>query len=184
MEEKKVGMEETPRDNQDQIEEIRTGGRKDALYKPGEKGFAVFLLLLGAYFVYESLKLYRESPGASSYGAVPLFVSSLIVIFSFLILITDWKKKTENSGRSFGDMVKHTLAYMFPVDVVVIFVLIILYCVALQMGVGFEISTSVFLWVGMSYLMRTGYLKNILWTALCMAFILLVFSFAFSVVLP
>lgn len=158
--------------------------KKENLYKPGEKGFAVFLLLFGAYFLYESWKLYQQDPGASSYGAVPLFVSALIVIFSLAILLSDQKKKTENHGLSVGETIKKTLSYMFPLDVMVVFVLIVLYCVGMQIGIGFIWVTPVFLWVSMSYLMRKGYIKNVLWTALCMAFILLVFSYLFSVVLP
>ena len=58
------------------------------------------------------------------------------------------------------------------------------YCIALNLKVGFYIATPVFLWVSMCYLMRKDYVKNILWTALCMAFILVVFRFIFSVMLP
>ncbi len=158
--------------------------KKENLYKPGEKGFSVFLLLFGCYFLYESWKLYQQEPGASSYGAVPLFVSAMIVIFSLAILISDRKKKTENTGLSFGEAAKKTVGYMFPLDVLVVFILIVLYCVGMQIGIGFVWMTPVFLWISMSYLMKKGYIKNILWTALCMAFILLVFSYLFSVVLP
>ena len=158
--------------------------KKEAPFQPGEKGFAVFLLILGAYFFYESIKLYQASPGASSYGAVPLFVSALIIIFSIAIIISDWKKDSLNHGISKGEMVKKTLNYIFTKDVLVIFILIVLYCVALYLDLGFNIATPIFLWCGMSYLMRKNYIKNLLWTALCMAFILLVFSLLFSVVLP
>ena len=113
-----------------------------------------------------------------------MFVSGLIVVFSIAIIISDWKKESLNHGLAKGEMFKKTLNYMFPMDVLVIFILIILYCVALYVGLGFNFATPVFLWCGMSYLMRKNYIKNLLWTALCMAFILLVFSVLFSVVLP
>jgi len=158
--------------------------KKDVPYKPGEKGFALFLLLFGLYATSESWKLYQMSPGASSFGAVPLFVSALIVIFSAAILITDRKKLVETAGLSGKEKVMETLRYIFPLDVSVTMVLILLYCAGLYLGLGFVPVASVFLWASMSYLMHKGYVKNLLWTALCMAFILLVFSFLFSVVLP
>ena len=86
--------------------------KKEAPFQPGEKGFAVFLLILGAYFFYESIKLYQASPGASSYGAVPLFVSALIIIFSIAIIISDWKKDSLNHGIYKGEIVKKTLNYL------------------------------------------------------------------------
>ena len=157
---------------------------KNAPFQPGEKGFAFFLLILGAYFFYESMKLYQASPGASSYGAVPCFVSALIVLFSLAIIVSDWKKPSLNHGLALGEKIKKTLSYMLPNDVLVIAVLIVIYCVALYLDLGFYFVTPVFLWVGMSYLMRKDYIKNILWTAVCMVFIWAVFTTLFSVVLP
>ena len=158
--------------------------KKEAPFQPGEKGFAVFLLIVGAYFFYESMKLYQASPGASSYGAVPLFVSALIIIFSIAIIISDWKKDSVNHGLTKGEAIKQTLQDMFPMDVLVIMAFILLYCAGLYLDLGFVVVTPVFLWGSMTYLMRKGLIKNLLWTALCMAFILLVFSLLFSVVLP
>jgi len=153
-------------------------------FKPGEKGFAVFLLLFGGYFFQASVKLYLENPKPSSYGAVPLFVSSLIVLFSLAILINDRKKTSETKGLPAGKKILTTLAYIFPKDILIMMGLILAYCTALYQGVGFIVSTSLFLWVGICYLLRKNYVKNVLWTACCMAFILVVFRYLFSVVLP
>ncbi|MCD8123784.1 MAG: tripartite tricarboxylate transporter TctB family protein [Lachnospiraceae bacterium] len=158
--------------------------KKQAPFKSGEKGFAVFLLLFGLFFLYQSILLYQEYPGASSCASIPLFVSALIVIFSVAIIITDRKAPSENHGLPVGEIVKKTLGYMVPKDVLIMMAFILLYCVALYMGLGFYIATPIFLWGGMSYLMAKDYVKNILWTALCMAFILVVFRLIFSVVLP
>jgi hypothetical protein len=46
------------------------------------------------------------------------------------------------------------------------------------------IATPIFLWCTMSFLSRGKFVKNLLWTALCMLFIYLVFRVLFSVVLP
>lgn len=157
---------------------------KEEQFKPGEKGFAVFLLLFGLYFFYGSINLYKNDPKPSSYGAVPLFVSAVIVIFSLAVIISDRNKRTETQGMSNGKKIGATLAYIFPQDVLVIIILMILYCIGLFVNTGFFIATPIFLWVGMCYLMRKNYLKNMIWTGLSMAFILLVFTYIFKVVLP
>lgn len=35
-------------------------------FRSGEKGFAVFWLLFGSFFFYQSMKLYQEHPGLDS----------------------------------------------------------------------------------------------------------------------
>lgn len=158
--------------------------KKQKPFAPGEKGFAFALLIFGAFFLWQSWKLYQAHPGADAAGAMPLFVSALIVIFSICIIVSDWKAPSVNHGLSFGEQAKKTLGYIFQIDVLVEMGLILAYCFALNFGLGFYIATPVFLWVSMCYLMRKDYVKNLLWTALCMAFIIIVFRFIFSVVLP
>ena len=158
--------------------------KKQKPFAPGEKGFAFGLLLFGAFFFWQSLKLYQAKPGIEGPGAMPLFISALIIIFSLCIIISDWKAPSENHGLSFGEQAKKTLGFIFQKDVLVQMILILAYCVALNLKVGFYIATPVFLWISMCYLMRKDYVKNLLWTALCMAFIIVVFRFIFSVMLP
>ncbi len=158
--------------------------KRDQKYHPGEKGFSIFLFIFGLFFTYQSFLMYLKAPGASSYAAVPLFVSLLIVIFSALIFIFDFRKITANHGLPIIIKIKNTLSYMFQKDVLIIMILILLYCVALIMGFGFYIVTPFFLWASMSYLMGKNYIQNILWTSLSLLFIYIMFSFAFNVVLP
>lgn len=153
-------------------------------FQPGEKGFAVFLLLIGLFFTWQAVLLYQKAPGASGSGAVPLFCSLLIDVFAIAILITDRKRISINSGKPFSEVVRNTTAYLAGRDVVVMILLVLAYCVALFLDLGFMAATPVFLWAGMSYLSRKNYVKNIIWTALCMLFIYLVFRVLFSVVLP
>jgi hypothetical protein len=153
-------------------------------FRPGEKGFAVFLLIFGLFFTWQSWKLYQESPEVSSYGTVPLFCSAVITLLSLVIIIVDWKKKSVSTGKPIGEVIKAALSYLFAQDVLVMIVLVLVYCITLYMGLGFMIVTPLFLWISMSYLSRGNYVKNILWTALCMLFIYLVFKMLFSVVLP
>lgn len=153
-------------------------------HQPGEKGFSVVLLVIGLFFTWQSWLLYREEPTASSYGAVPLFCSLLIVLFSIGILITDRHKKSINSGLKGKEVIRNSVKHLFNKDILVMLVLVLLYCIALYVGAGFMFATPVFLWLTMTYLSRGNYLKNLLWTALCMIFIYLVFKVLFSVVLP
>jgi hypothetical protein len=158
--------------------------RKNQKFQPGEKGFAVFLFLFGSFFTYQSYLMYQKAPGASSYAAVPLFVSLLIVIFSAMIFIFDYHAESVNHGHPTGEKIKKSLSYIFQIDVLVIMGLILLYSISLKYDLGFYVVTPIFLWLSMSYLMRKHLLKNVLWTALSLLFIFVVFSFAFRVVLP
>lgn len=157
---------------------------KQKKFGMGEKGFAVFFLLIGLFFTWQSIILYKEHPGASSCGSVPLFCSSVIALFSLLTIIFDRKKETENSGKAVIEMMKDTCRHIFPTDVIVMLLFMVAYCIALYVGLGFMYVTPVFLWGSMTFLSRGNYVKNILWTGLCMLFIYLVFHILFSVVLP
>ncbi len=153
-------------------------------FKSGEKGFSFFLLAFGLFFTWQSLLLYQESPELSSYGSVPLFCSLAISILSLLVIITDWNKESVNSGKAILQQVKNALSHLFTKDVIVMVAFVVAYCSALCVGVNFMISTPVFLWVSMTFLSRGNYVKNLLWSALCMGFIYVVFQILFSVVLP
>ena len=58
------------------------------------------------------------------------------------------------------------------------------YCVLLANGIPFIVSSPIFLWAAMTYLERGNFVKNILFTAIVMAFVILVFKVGFHVVLP
>lgn len=158
--------------------------REEKPMKAGEKIFTIFWLFLGAFFTWQSVLLYKQSPDLSSYGTVPLACSALITILAVIVLLEDSRKMSETSGMPFGEKVRYTLPRILPSDLAVVIGLMILYCIALYASVGFLISTSLFLWCSMSYLSRGNYLKNILWSALCMLFIYLIFKMVFHVILP
>ncbi|MBF4694285.1 tripartite tricarboxylate transporter TctB family protein [Fusibacter ferrireducens] len=170
--------------NQLQNKEVETIEASKNKLKPGENGFSLFLLAVGLFFTYHSLVMYSETPGASSYAAVPLFVSVLVVIFSLVNFITDFKRSIYDKGVSLIEKIKQASQYIFPKDVLVIFSFILIYCFLLNMGLGFYIVTPIFLWGSMCYLMMKKYLHNVLWTALSLAFIFIMFSTVFKVVLP
>lgn len=167
-------------------------------FQAGEKGFAVFWLLFGLFFLYQSLKLYEKTPGISSAAAVPLFCSGVIVLCAIVIILSDRKAVTPNSGKPIGTQFRQTLKNIFPTDISVMILLILLYCIGLYIKLGFYVCTPVFLWVGMMWFMRKKFVadgfdkkafvkccvSNLIWTAICIAFILVMFSYLFRVVLP
>ena len=86
--------------------------------------------------------------------------------------------------QGIGTKIIKAIQYALPLNVMVMLALIVAYCAALVGGVSFYIATPLFLWLSMCWLMRRDYVKNILWTACVMAFIVVVFRILFSVVFP
>ncbi len=152
---------------------------------PGERGFAIILLIVGGLALIESIKMFMKEPTSSSFGALPLFLSSVIVIFMLeIILFEDRENETDNKGSNFKELLDSILTFIFPKDIVVVLLFLIMYCLLLVFGLGFEISSTIFLIVAMTYLMRGQIFKNIIFTGLSMAFILIVFKTIFQVILP
>ncbi len=152
--------------------------------RPGEKGFAFVLLGFGVLVLAEAVKMYQKDPKVSSYGAMPVFLGCLLILFSLIIIIQNTKKKSEMSGQSFKTQLSIGWRHLFQIDVAVMILLLLAYSVALFLGLGFVIATPIFLWVSMSYLTRKKYAMNLVYTAIVMAFIMLVFKVVFRVVLP
>ncbi|WFA07874.1 tripartite tricarboxylate transporter TctB family protein [Tissierella sp. Yu-01] len=153
--------------------------------KPGERGFAIILLIVGILALIESMKMFMKEPTSSSFGALPLFLSSVIVIFMIkIILFEDRSTGTGNKKGNFKELINSTLRYIFPKDIIVVFLFLILYCLLLVFGLGFEMSSTIFLIASMTYLMRGQILRNVIYTGLSMTFILVVFKTIFQVILP
>lgn len=154
----------------------------------GEKAFTVALFLVGLFFLVQSIQLWLRvsPPRISSAAALPLFCSLVWTIFSFVGILENIRKTTPLSGVAggFAQRLKEGLRYTFPKEVLVLLLAIVVYCASLLLHLSFYIGTPLFLWGSMCYLMKKGYVKNILWTAICMAFIVLVFRMLFGVVLP
>lgn len=174
--------------------------KEEKPFRSGEKGFAVFWLLFGAFFFAQSLQLYQKHPGLDSCAAVPLFVTGVIVVCSICNLIGDAKKPSDSHGKPLGQVVRQTLQVMFPLNVLSMMVLLLAYCLALNAKLGFYPVTIVFLWISMTWYMRKKYysaecginktalakiaVQNLIWTGISILFILLVFTYLFHVVLP
>lgn len=175
--------------NQSRTSDENLARTKDAtpMLSAGEKVFAVALLLTGLVAFGLSLELWlrMNEPKISSAAAMPLFVSTLWVVMALLTVLENAKLTTPLTGMSgFKEKLMAGLRYAIPPDVLVVLAAIVAYCGLLVAGVSFYITTPLFLYGSMCYLTRKNYLKNILWTAIVMAFIVVVFRLLFSVVFP
>jgi hypothetical protein len=118
----------------------------------------------------------------SSAAALPLFASLLWSVLVLLVFLESPRRKTPM--RAFRQAASHAISYVLPAPLPAMIIAIVAYCAALLLHVSFYIATPLFLWGSMCYLTRREFLKNILWTALCMGFIIGVFSMLFHVILP
>ncbi|WMJ76689.1 MULTISPECIES: tripartite tricarboxylate transporter TctB family protein [unclassified Sedimentibacter] len=153
--------------------------------KPGETVFLFMLLGIGTGAFIESINMYMNDPAPSSYGALPLFLSSIIVLFMIKIIFFE-SNKTVSESENFVLKEKFKLAveYIFTKDILLMLLMLIGYCLLLVLGVGFELVTPIFLFTSMSYLMNGKYLQSLIFTVVVMAFILIIFNTIFQVILP
>lgn len=153
----------------------------------GEKVFAIVLLVAGLIAFAMAMELWgrMKEPKIASAAAVPVFVSGLWSLMALLTVIENVKQSTPLSGKKrIAEKIKAAIGYALPMNVMAVIGMILVYCVLLLQGISFYIATPLFLYGAMCYLTRKDYGKNILWTAIVMAFIVLVFRMLFSVVFP
>lgn len=153
----------------------------------GEKGFSVVLLLLGIAALALSLELWSRmsAPKISSAAGVPVIVTAAWTILALLGVIGNLKYKSPLSNLgSFPEKAKKTIEYIMPLDVFVTILAILVYCVALYLGLSFYIASALFLYGMMCYLARGSLGKNALWTGLVLLFIFVVFRLLFQVIFP
>lgn len=153
--------------------------------KPGEIVFLFILLGIGAGALIESINMYMDDPTPSSYGAMPLFLSSIIVLFMIKIIFFE-SNKTVSESENFvlEEKFKIVVKYVFTKDILVVLLMLIGYCLLLVLGIGFELATPIFLFISMSYLMNGKYLQSLIFTVVVMVFILIIFNTIFQVILP
>lgn len=164
-------------------DKAKTPGSLDTL-RVGEKGFTVVLLAVAAFMLYQSVMLWQKKPGVAGPAIIPLLSSGLVVLLSLATVVSNIKKKTAiRKDMPFVGKVKCVCSYLFSSNVLVGLAAIVLYCALLMMGVSFYIVTPIFLWGLMSFYKKGDYLKNLLWTAICMGFIFVVFRLMFNVMI-
>ena len=152
--------------------------------KPGEKGFAVVVLIFGAGVLWQGILMFQKSPKISSYGAMPLFLGALLVFLSILNIAKTFKRKSTLDSYQQKEKFLFVVRHLFSRDVFIMIIFLILYCLALFFNFGFVVSTSVYLLVSMHYLTRKKIIACALYTAAVMLFVMFVFKIVFKVVLP
>lgn len=153
----------------------------------GEQVFTIILFLTGLFAFILSLNLLAKvkAPKISSAAAVPLFVSFLWMLLSFIMILENIKKKSPLSSlKGTKEKIKAAVEYVMPFTVFIMILFCICYCILMFLGLSFYIATPAFLWGSMCYLKKGSFIKNILWSAIVMAFIIVVFRIVFGVVFP
>ena len=167
--------------------EVSRVPEKKTELRAGEKAFTYILFLAGGFFFYHSLNIWirMSPPRTASAAAVPLIMSGLWTILTLTFIVENHFKKTPLSGiKSMREKIRKGLQYAFPKEVLVMLGAVVIYCVLLLLRISFYIVTPLFLYGTMCYLMRKRYLWNIVWTAITMAFTVVVFRLLFNVVFP
>ena len=154
--------------------------------QPGEKVFTVILFAVTAFLFYRSILLWQTAPGISGPAMLPLLSSGLAALLLAASIAVNIWKTTPVSGTNltFPQKTSIVLVYLFSKNVVITIIFIFAYCVLLNFRVSFYLSSALFLWGLMSFLAKGGFVKNIIWTAMVLAFIAVVFGMLFSVVMP
>lgn len=151
----------------------------------GEKVFTFVMFVFCAVMFYQSYLLWNKNPGLSGPATFPMITSGFPMLLLFFSIIGNFRKKTPVSGvASLGEKTKIVIEYLFSRNVTIALIFIVSYCLLLSYGVPFYVTTSLFLWGLMTLLYKGNYVKNVIWTAMCIAFIFVVFGLGFGVIMP
>lgn len=150
----------------------------------GEK-ICIFVILLISLLAFgASLKLFLANPGVSTQGTFPLLTSSIMVLASLVMLgEIKYLSPSFEEGKRGGEKFRETFQNLFPDRMVPVILLIVVYAVALSRA-GFVISTFLFLFLMMMLLKAGSWLRSLIISAGIVAGIMIIFQFAFHVVLP
>lgn len=151
----------------------------------GEKVFTFIMFVFCAFMFYQSYLLWNQNQGLSGPATFPMITSGFPMLLLFFSIISNIRKRTPVSGaKALGEKTKIVIEYLFSRNVTIAFVFIVSYCLLLSFGVPFYVTTSLFLWGLMTLLYKGNYVKNLIWTAMCIAFIFVVFGLGFGVIMP
>ncbi|MDP3487984.1 MAG: tripartite tricarboxylate transporter TctB family protein [Bacillota bacterium] len=145
--------------------------------KPGELYFVMFLIIVTVAFLAESFKLPGLQNGnVGAPGVIPQVVTTTVLLLLCMVGFSLLRKEKRPA-------VTAVLGFLFSTEVVVLLSLITLYAFVLEL-LRFEITSMLFLWVAMYFLERKQPVKKLLISAGTVGVIVLVFGYAFRVVLP
>lgn len=147
----------------------------EARRKPGELGIAVIMFLLGALGYYFALDM--TSGEYSSPSVFPKLASTVIMACSAVNFFKAVRREKPESAATLT-------GYLLPMDVVVVVILLVTYCVVLP-RFHFVASSYAFMVIGMVYLQRgKNIVRALLISALSLAVLVAVFRYLFLVILP
>lgn len=160
----------------EQIEKVQ-GQEANKTDKPGELYFIISLFMLAGAFLIESLKLKGIIQGSSNGPGVIPQIMSLSILFMLCLVCIQYVRNHKESAPI------KVVRYLFSTEVITLLVLVTLYALLLEL-LHFEITSLLFLWVGMFLLERRNLLKKLIISVCTLGFLLLVFNYIFKVVLP
>lgn len=145
--------------------------------RPGERLFALFLVIFASYAFWESYKISGFS-GLSTGGVMPMFASGVMVLTGLVILAgTLQGRRVPNSG------VAGMIAYLLPLRVVLFTLLVAVYVAAIP-TVGFLSASGGLLFVAVWALWRKGPVWALVISLPSIGAIYVLFRLVFQVILP
>lgn len=147
----------------------------EARRKPGELGIAAIMFLIGALGYFFALDM--TSGEYSSPSVFPKLASTVIMACSAINFFKAVRREKPESAATLT-------GYLLPMDVVVVVLLLVAYCVVLP-RLHFVASSYAFMVIGMVYLQRgKNIVRALLISALSLAVLVAVFRYLFLVILP
>ncbi len=145
--------------------------------KPGELLFVIFLFAITAAFLYEAMKLPGLQKGlANAPGAIPQLITVTVLVLICLVAAPLLRQGRKQAAAG-------AIGFLFSKEVVVLLILVLGYAFILEL-LHFELTTLIFLWTGMYFLERKNPFKKLIISVGTVGVIILIFFYAFRVVLP
>ena len=142
--------------------------------RPGEAGFALFLLLASLFLLWQAYGI-SGFEALSAPGTVPMATTAVMAVSALIILIRTWPKPRVSSETLARDIL--------PLRVVVLVAMLVGFGLALK-PVGFLPSAALFLILAIKYLARRGWGFTLAVSLGGLAAIWLIFRIVFTVLLP
>lgn len=160
-------------EHHDGTSDATPGGEADRR-RPGELGFAVFLLLASCILLWNAYGI-AGFEALSSPGAIPM-ATALAMVVSALIVVVKTARLPLDRAETFARDI-------LPVTVIVCAGLLVAYGIFLK-PVGFLPVSAVFLVAAIRYLGRRGWTWTLTVALAALVLIWLVFRIVFSVLMP
>jgi len=145
--------------------------------RPGERIFAVLLLLFSAVAFYEAYQISGFS-GLTSGGVLPMLASAVMII-SGVFILRDTFRRRASAQYTFTQ----TAAFLLSPRLILFVALLVLYA-ALMPWLGFILASAIFMFLAIAFLWRRSLLLSIAVTSVAMVVIYVIFRLVFKVVLP